>query len=384
MTLRKKTLIIISATFLGLILIFFLISENTLLGGNVDMPRDIYEQRQTIVAYLLLTLVGVSLVFSVVTILLLEKQILSRLSHLSKNILSIATSGDISRRVSVTGEDELSILGGTINGMLAALQESEDWLRELYNKEKELRHELEVEIDKRVEFTRALVHELKTPITPVLAATELLLDEIKEEPLRGLVESIDRGASNLNRRIDELLDLARGEVGMLRLNVQAIDPAPLLQEIVSNVIPLASHNGQSVSLEMPSPLPHVWADEERLRQVVMNLVNNALKFTPEGGEITLSAREDGANLIVEVHDTGRGMSAEEQKRLFEPYYQSESGRERFSGLGLGLALSKKLVELHGGQIWVKSQKGKGSTFGFSVPLEATSQREEGIEPGGVS
>jgi len=96
----------------------------------------------------------------------------------------------------------------------------------------------------------------------------------------------------------------------------------------------------------------------------------------------LSATEGGTNLIVEVHDTGRGMSEKEQERLFEPYYQSESEGGRFSGLGLGLALSKKLVELHGGRIWVKSQKGKGSTFGFSVP--SASQKEEDIELGGVS
>ncbi len=383
MTLRKKAFLIIVSVFLGLIVILFFVSRNVLLRGYVDMPREIYERIQVTTAYLVLSIAGVALVFGVVTMLLLEKQVLSRLSRLSKSILSIATSGDISKRVSVTGEDELSVLSGTINGMLATLQESEDWLRELYNKEKELRRELEAEIDKRIEFTRALVHELKTPITPVLAASELLLEELKEEPLLVLVQSINRGASNLNRRIDELLDLAKSEIGTLRLNAQAIDPAPLLQDIVTNAILVASRNRQSISLEIPSPLPQVWADEERLRQVVMNLVNNALKFTPEGGQITLSAREDGANLIVEVQDTGRGLSAEEQQRLFEPYYRLESDRERFSGLGLGLALCKQLVELHGGQIWVKSQKGKGSTFGFSLPLEAATKREEGVEPGGA-
>lgn len=351
---------------------------------RVDMPRDIYQQGIMSIACIMLLGIGFSLVFGTVTMLLLEKQVLSRLSHLIKSILNIATSGDISERLPVTGEDELSTLGSTINGMLASLQESEDRLREFYNKEKEMRQELEAEINRRVEYTRILVHELKTPITPVLAASELLLEEVKEGPWRGLVEAIDQGASNLNRRIDELLDLARGEIGMLHLNVQAIDPAPLLQEVVSSAMLVASRNGQSISLGMPSSLPTVRADEERLRQVVMNLVNNALKFTPEGGQITLSARDDGANLIVEVHDTGRGMSVEEQQRLFEPYYRLESDRERFSGLGLGLALSKRLVELHGGQIWVESQKGKGSTFGFSVPLEAASQRKEGAESGETS
>ena len=259
---------------------------------------------------------------------------------------------------------------------------ADEKLQELYQHEKDLRQELEAEINKRIEFTRALVHELKTPITPVMASSELLVEELKEEPGLGLAKNIKRGAANLNKRIDELLDLARSEIGMLRLNPQPVDAMQLLQGIVSDVTPVALSNEQSLSLELPSSLPVVWADEDRLRQVVHNLINNAFKFTPAGGKITLRAKEDGANLIVEVQDTGRGISEEEQQRLFQPYHRLVSDRERLSGLGLGLALSKKLVELHGGQIWVKSRKGKGSTFGFSVPLEAASQREKGDETGG--
>ena len=111
------------------------------------------------------------------------------------------------------------------------------------------------------------------------------------------------------------------------------------------------------------------ADEDRLRQIILNLLSNASKFTPDGGKIILRAREKAANLILEVEDTGPGISDKDQKWLFEPYYRVERERERISGLGLGLALSKTLVELHGGQIWVKSQVGQGSTFGFSLPLE---------------
>ena len=260
-------------------------------------------------------------------------------------------------------------------------KQAEKKLQELYGKEKDLRQELEAEISKRVEFTRALVHELKTPITPVLASSELLLEELKEEHLLGLARNICQGAYNLNQRVDELLDLARGEVGMLRLNPESVDPRQLLQGIVDSVRPLALKNGQSLSSEVASSLPEVWADEDRLRQVVLNLINNAFKFTPAGGKITLKAKEDGVNLIVEVQDTGCGISEEEQPRLFEPYHQLEGDRARLSGLGLGLSLSKKLVELHGGRIWVKSQKGKGSTFSFSIPLEAASRREKSAGKG---
>jgi len=189
------------------------------------------------------------------------------------------------------------------------------------------------------------------------------------------VQSIDRSASNLNRRIDELIDLIRGETDMLPLNLESVDAVSLLREIGYEMMPVVLRDGHSLTVELPSSNPVVSADRDRLRQVVQNLLNNASKFTPPGGKITLMAREDGVNLVVEVHDTGLGIGKEDQERLFDPYYRRVEDRERLSGLGLGLALSKKLVELHGGQIWVKSKKGKGSTFGFSLSLESASRKE---------
>ena len=343
---------------------------------RVDAPRDIYHQGQSTLFYLILTIIGVSLAFGLVTLLLLEKQVLSRLSHLSRSVSDIGTSGKISARVLAPGTDELSKLGATINGMLGALEQSEAELRELFKQEQTLRQDLEVEINKRVEFTHALVHELKTPITPVLASSELMLEEVKEGgTLWELAQNINHGAHNLNQRIDELLDLARGEVGMLHLNPESIDSGQLLRSIVDSVRPLSRKNGHLLYAELPRSLPIIQADEGRLRQVVLNLLNNAFKFTPAGGSITVKARKDKACLVVEVQDTGRGINKEEQERLFEPYQQLEEERARLSGLGLGLSLSKKLVELHGGQIWVQSEKGKGSTFSFSIPMEVSEPPE---------
>jgi len=196
-----------------------------------------------------------------------------------------------------------------------------------------------------------------------------------------LAQNIRDGASNLNKRIDELLDLAKSEIGTLQLNLSSVEPLKLLDETALSVIPLAMSYRHDINLELPNYLPAVWADADRLRQVVLNLLNNAFKFTPAGGTITLRAREDGTNLIVEVQDTGRGISMEDRERLFEPYYRTETDRARLSGLGLGLSLSKRLVELHGGLIWVESQKDKGSTFGFSIPLEATVQSVEDVKTG---
>ncbi|RLC93532.1 MAG: hypothetical protein DRI39_04140 [Chloroflexi bacterium] len=257
----------------------------------------------------------------------------------------------------------------------------EERLQELYEKERRLREEREAEINKRVEFTRALVHELKTPLTSVMASSELLMSELKAGPLLKLAENLYRGACNLNRRIDELLDLARGELGMIQLSCKPLDIVRLLHAVAEDMALAFASHGQSLRLDVPSRLPLVWADEERLEQVVVNLLNNACKFTPEGGTITLRALEDGARLIVEVEDTGSGIDENEQKRLFDPYNRLESDRERLSGLGLGLSLCKMLVSLHGGDIWIKSRKGSGSTFSFSIPLNRMPQGQENAETG---
>lgn len=244
----------------------------------------------------------------------------------------------------------------------------EDKLQELYQREGSLRRELQEQARQRTEFTRVLVHELKTPLTPMRAATDLLISQSPQEPLLSLAQKIDRGICNLDKRIDELLDLSRGEIGMLKLNCRLLDVAQLLRGVADYVSPEVSKNGQSLVLNLAPSLPPVIADEDRLRQVVLNFLINAFKFTPKGGKITLKARQRGTNLVVEVQDTGCGIDKGEQRRLFQPYYRLENDRERFSGLGLGLALSKMLVVLHGGKVWVKSEKAKGSEFGFSIPL----------------
>lgn len=274
--------------------------------------------------------------------------------------------------ISVQYQGKRAVLGHSME--ITELEQAEAKLQQLYQQERTLRQDLETEVQRRIDFTRALVHELKTPLTPVLASSELLVAELREEPYLSIARNIHRGALNLNKRVDELLDLARVEIGLLQVEPKPVDPRPLLSGIADDMAAVVSANGQSLSLLLAPALGLVWADEERLRQVVLNLLINASKFTPEGGQITLKAREQDAVLIVEVQDTGPGIPPEEQQRLFQPYHRQMNDRERFSGLGLGLALSRHLVELHGGQIWVQSQVGQGSTFGFSLPLATASQQ----------
>ncbi|MDP2931654.1 MAG: ATP-binding protein, partial [Chloroflexota bacterium] len=149
---------------------------------------------------------------------------------------------------------------------------------------------------------------------------------------------------------------------------QPFNVKSLLEGVSWQIGPEVKSKGQTLTLELPDSLPVVEADPKRIEQVLLNLLTNASKFTHEGGRIVLRARRQDASLIVEVQDSGIGIPKEEQARLFQPYSRIEFDRKRYPGMGLGLALAKRLVELHGGKIWVKSDVGKGSTFAFSLPL----------------
>jgi PAS domain S-box-containing protein len=267
-------------------------------------------------------------------------------------------------------EGEKALLVGFYD--ITSRKRAESKLQELYEQERNLRQQIEAEMNRRVEFTRMLAHELKTPLTPVLASSDSLLSELQDERLLSLARNINRGAQNLSKRIDELLDLSRGEVGILELSREPIDLLQLLREAAETMTPLARSKGLFLRVSLPPSLPPVRADVSRVQQVVMNLLSNAVKFTPKGGIVKLIASVRNNFAIVEVQDTGLGMSKDEQARVFEPYQRTSSDKGRLSGLGLGLALCKRLVELHGGQIWVKSRLRGGSIFGFSLPLDAVS------------
>ena len=371
------------------------IRGNPALILRVNAPRDAYRLGQNAILYYIISALVIGLLAAVVVIFIVEKQIISRFNPMLNSLNKIITVGDATIRLPVSGNDEITLVARTMNGLLASLEESSAELKtreeryrllaedvqRLYQEEKNLRQALQAEINKKIEYTRGLVHELKTPITPIIAATELLLEEIREPPLDALVKSISRSAANLNRRIDELLDVARSEVAMLRIIPGPFNITTLLREVVSEMTPLAMRSSQSLVLEIPPSLPTLEADKDRVRQVLLNLLNNAIKFTPAGGKITLSVQQVGPNLITTVSDTGPGITEEQQKHLFEPYYQIKDGRQQLSGLGLGLSLAKSLVELHGGRIWVESVKNMGSSFSFSLPLISVNGKGTGAKPG---
>ena len=222
-------------------------------------------------------------------------------------------------------------------------------------------------------YIDTLKHEFKTPLTSIIAAAGLLAEEFEErgeESYQKLTQNIMHNANTLELRIAELLEIVKTGSGQLQLKPEPLDIRSLLQGVGWQVNPLVQSKEQKLTVDLPDSMPIIQGDGPRLEQAVLNLMTNASKFTPQGGSITLRARKRDSELVVEVQDNGMGIPKEAQGKLFKPYSRLNADRQSHPGLGLGLALAKQVVELHGGKIWVESELGKGSTFAFSLPLNA--------------
>jgi signal transduction histidine kinase len=220
----------------------------------------------------------------------------------------------------------------------------------------------------RVEFVSATVHELKTSLTPIIASAELLADELhpddKSLPAK-LIANIIRNAHRLDEKLSNFAKMSELLTGDFPFQPEFIEVGPVIQSITTEFYPITKSKRQSLTLNLPASLPTIKADRQYLEQVLLNLLTNASKFTPEGGKITISATSEDGRLVIQVADSGMGIPAEKQELIFQPYYQINGGR----GSGLGLAITKFLVELHGGKIWLEGATGKGRTFSFSLPLK---------------
>ena len=258
-------------------------------------------------------------------------------------------------------------------GTVIARKGVEDKLRSLYQREKRLRERLQAEMQNKVDFTRKLVHELKTPLTSLLATSQLLRDEISNKRLAKLAGYVWDSASRLDERVNELHDLVKGELGTLKLKLEPLNLESLLISVREETRALADEANVEVNLEVQHPLPQVCGDASRIRQVVLNLLNNAFKYASGSGPITIRAIPDQSDVAVEVQDRGPGISPSERKSLFQPYHSSASKSKEAGGLGIGLALCKTLVELQGGKIWVKNRPAKGASFFFTLPTRGTGE-----------
>ncbi len=223
-------------------------------------------------------------------------------------------------------------------------------------------------------FVAKVSHEFRTPLNMIIGLIDLLVQtpEVYGEQLPpALFEDLDivhRNCEHLSSMIDDVLDLSQAEVGRMTLRRECVDLAEVIDDAVAVVCSLLEKKGLSLQVTIPDDLPEIYCDRTRIRQVILNLVSNAARFTEEGG-ITIHVAQQGQYVVVSVIDTGLGIAPEDAEGIFEPFCQRTSRLPRDkSGSGLGLSISKQLVELHGGRIWLESEPGVGTTFSFDVPI----------------
>ena len=221
------------------------------------------------------------------------------------------------------------------------------------------------------EFLANMSHELRTPLNAIIGFSEVLsqrmFGEINERQAEYLGD-IQASGQHLLSLINDILDLSKVEAGKMELQPSRFSLAAAVQSVALMVRDRAAGRGVALSTEVDPEVDTIEADERKVKQVVLNLLTNAVKFTPAGGQVNVRAARDGDGVRVTVQDTGVGISPADQARVFEEFAQAHgAGAPAQEGTGLGLTLSRKLVELHGGRIWVESEPGTGSTFTFTLP-----------------
>jgi signal transduction histidine kinase len=256
-------------------------------------------------------------------------------------------TGDYTTRVHTRSRDEVGQLATAFNRMSAELQNLEQSRRDL---------------------VANVSHELKTPIAAIRAHLENLLDGVEQPDPKTLQVMLSQ-TERLGRLIEQLLELSRLESGDLPLLREETALAPLVSQVLSEIEVARSDCGVVVESELPIDLPPVDADRERVHQVLFNLVDNAVRFTPSGGAVTVSAQRHNGSVEVRVADTGVGIRPEHLPRLFERFYRADPARSREDGgTGIGLAIARSVVEAHGGHIRAESELGEGSVFTFDLPV----------------
>jgi PAS domain S-box-containing protein len=256
-------------------------------------------------------------------------------------------------------------------------------LRQAHAELSDLTENLELKVQERTEelmranqlksdFLASMSHEFRTPLNSIMSFAEILLMQL-EGPINKQqeedLELIKESGKELLTLVNNILDLSKIETGKLELHIEPVDPSDIVSAVASQLTLEAIENGLTMHTQICGALPLMMGDEIRLKQVLRNLISNALKFTKKGG-IVVGASHDEDTVTFWVKDTGIGISEEDRALIFEKFRQAQGGNSReFGGTGLGLSLSKELVELHGGKIWLESEKGKGSTFYFTIPTK---------------
>jgi len=460
------------------------------LAMEIEMQRDVYQQGQSAIHYVLYALFAIGAVYGLVLILLIEKSVLARVTLLSRNVNSITENGSLSSRVHISGNDELRMLADNMNHMLQTLEDNEEKLqaaehenqqkmeavlaniisgiliidsqthkiidvnpaaediiglpkkelvgrecheficpaekgkcpisdlgmsvnrseRMLINQEgkkiwilksvvpvtvsgKDYFIESFVDLSKikeaeeklilarvaaetanraKSDFLTTMSHELRTPLNSIIGFSDLIISgsvgQISDTQRR-FIENISSSGKHLLALINNVLDLSKVEANKMELYYEIFSVADVFSEVKQLISPLAAGNGLRVEFHREDNITTMYADKTRFKQILFNLISNAIKFTPTDGSVTVFASRKGDMAEFIVKDTGIGISKNDKGRLFQPFTQLDSAINRqYAGTGLGLSLVKQFIEMHNGNIRVDSEVGKGTTFTFELPL----------------
>lgn len=315
-------------------------------GQGRGMMADFYENFQASFNEALLIAVAAASVLAVLVSWLLTRNIVSPVNSMMSASQRIA-EGHYDERVESRGTDELAQLAARFNQMALQLEQVEN---------------------KRRQLIGDVTHELRTPLTSIKGYMEGLVDGVLPAT-SDTYDQIHNEASRLARLVDDLQELSRVEANAFSLDIRPTDISTLVGTILKRLSPQAMVKRINLHSSLPANLQHVLADEDRITQVLTNLVANALQYTPEEGTVTISAIQKDDEVIMSIKDSGIGIPPEHLKNLFTRFYRVDKSRSRNAGggSGIGLTIARHLVEAHGGRIWVESDgAGKGSTFSFSL------------------
>lgn len=310
--------------------------------GVVEVSRSTYasERFLTTLRNILLVTILAAVVTSLLISVLLARRMSSPIRDMERATQRIA-AGDLDVRLGDYPPDEIGRLAQSIHHMAERLKHLEA---------------------ARAQFISEISHDLRTPLTAIKGLLVNLIDtsEAGEQPS---LEIAERETDRLIRLVNQLLDFSRWQAGQLELNRRPVDVSAVVSAAVTLSEGRAHHRHITLNTDLPLNPPTTFADPDRLQQVILNLLDNAIKFTPGGGQVTLAVAQRQGEIKVSVQDTGRGMSDEERERAFESYYRGEGG-----GAGLGLTIARAIVEAHGGRMGIESSLGQGTRVWFTLPL----------------
>lgn len=315
----------------------------------------------TILVFVFLTLLTVVLIYIALRQLAINP--IAKLQSIAQKMVE----GDYDQRIAVKGKDELGQLADTYNEMVNVIQERESSLEEA-------RIEAERANQVKSAFLASMSHELRTPLNAIINFSSFVADgdvgsvnEQQEEILGDVVQS----GKHLLNLINDVLDMSKIEAGSLQLFIaDNLNVNDIASSTLSTARSLLGDKDVEIQIELDESLPPISGDKQRITQVLLNLVSNACKFTATG-TITIATKKEKDQIVVSVADTGAGIDSNDISSIFQAFMQTESGVRQGGGTGLGLPISKSLIEAHGGKVWVESTVGKGSTFYFSLPVESS-------------